>query len=398
MSFPGFGDTIVNVDVNQRPRFVAPLPAPVYNLLRTQTLTFPVRCADVDAGDTLTLSASGLPAGATFGSFAGTNPRNGVFSYTPAVGGNHLVRFDCTDQGGLLANPLNVRIIVDWCPFELGVAKDYNVVATESFSASSGDVEGKLAVGGDTSINHYSVGHSLPALRPQPSFDLVVAGTLNFPTGTVGVGPNDGEIVHGSAASVLPEENSYGDAFLNPLFLNWVAIRNQLAFVSGLLNALPATGTWATEWGTMTLTGADAFENLFNMNTADMEAAHTLIFDVPASSVAIIRIHGAACTLQSKGMFLAGWLPADSRRTRNLFFYPDATELNIQWISVQGSVLAPKANLNCPSGLIEGQVWTKRWNGQCQVNFKHMVTCAHYATHPRVDAVAATEGAQQRRA
>jgi photosystem II stability/assembly factor-like uncharacterized protein len=63
-------------------------------------LQFPVTAADVDGGQTLTLSAANLPTGASF------NVETGVFSWTPGFTqqGTYTVNFTVTDNG---APPLN---------------------------------------------------------------------------------------------------------------------------------------------------------------------------------------------------------------------------------------------------------------------------------------------------
>lgn len=61
-----------------------------------ETLTFSVTATDSDGGQTVTLSASGLPSGATF------NPSTGQFSWTPTEAqgpGTFTVTFTATDNG-----------------------------------------------------------------------------------------------------------------------------------------------------------------------------------------------------------------------------------------------------------------------------------------------------------
>jgi putative Ig domain-containing protein/Big-like domain-containing protein len=73
-------------------------------------LTFTVTASDPD-GDAVTLSASGLPANASF------NPANGVFSFTPTgaqVGSVFTVTFTATDTHGASANAgVQITVVAD---------------------------------------------------------------------------------------------------------------------------------------------------------------------------------------------------------------------------------------------------------------------------------------------
>ena len=67
------------------------------------TLNFNVSGTDPDAGDTVTLSASNVPANASFNQTSG-NPANGQFSFTPSQaqsGQTFTVNFSATDNHGL---------------------------------------------------------------------------------------------------------------------------------------------------------------------------------------------------------------------------------------------------------------------------------------------------------
>ncbi|NOT58865.1 MAG: tandem-95 repeat protein, partial [Acidobacteria bacterium] len=58
-----------------------------------QALTFTVTATDPDAGQTVTLGATGLPQGATF------NAATGAFAWTPTVAGGYTLTFTATDNG-----------------------------------------------------------------------------------------------------------------------------------------------------------------------------------------------------------------------------------------------------------------------------------------------------------
>jgi len=85
---------------------------PVINLPGSQTvqagntLTFAISGSDPDSGDSVTLTASGVPANAGFNQTSG-NPANGQFSFTPAAsqaGQTYTVTFIATDNHGASAS------------------------------------------------------------------------------------------------------------------------------------------------------------------------------------------------------------------------------------------------------------------------------------------------------
>ncbi len=85
------------------------------------TISFKVNAADSDSSETVTLTASSLPKGATFDPSTGSptqgNPVQGLFSWTPSEGqgpANYLIKFVATDDGAPpLSDEATVAIHVD---------------------------------------------------------------------------------------------------------------------------------------------------------------------------------------------------------------------------------------------------------------------------------------------
>jgi hypothetical protein len=77
----------------------------------------------VDPGDLITLSASGIPAGATFPIPSSANPVSATFAWTPTVGdvGSHAVTFNAQDSTSLFATPHAITIEVQQAPAVPGV-------------------------------------------------------------------------------------------------------------------------------------------------------------------------------------------------------------------------------------------------------------------------------------
>jgi hypothetical protein len=82
-----------------------------------QTVGFSVTATDAEGG-TVTLTATGLPAGATFGTsgqVVGTTPVTGNFSWTPGqstAGNSYVVSFSATDDSGAVSSAVTASINV----------------------------------------------------------------------------------------------------------------------------------------------------------------------------------------------------------------------------------------------------------------------------------------------
>jgi len=88
-----FVDQLIRVTAstaNTAPVFTAPTPPNGQRItaISGQRISFPIRATDADAGDVVTLRATGLPAGAvlTPGLPTSGNPVEATFSWTPAIG------------------------------------------------------------------------------------------------------------------------------------------------------------------------------------------------------------------------------------------------------------------------------------------------------------------------
>jgi hypothetical protein len=77
----------------------------------------------VDPGDLITLSASGIPTGATFPIPSSANPVSSNFAWTPNAGevGSHALTFNAQDSTSLFATPHAITIEVQQAPGVPGV-------------------------------------------------------------------------------------------------------------------------------------------------------------------------------------------------------------------------------------------------------------------------------------
>lgn len=247
----------------------------------------------------------------------------------------------------------------------LGAAAAYNGFFFGGYSAQSSDVQGRLAAGGNVSINNYSIGDQLPGNFAGPS--LVVGGDLTFPSGRVYRGDI---VVGGSAAGVgAPVINGLGpnQRLLQnaPVSINFAAERTRLIAESQRLAGFRANTTYEYQWGGLYLHGDNtSMLQVFNLTGDQVLDAHTFQVDrIPAGATVLFNVSGSNTGLTN--MSLSSLIP---HRNKVLFNFPQATTLQLAGVSVEGSILAPNANIENPQGVIWGTVVANSWNGQMQIN------------------------------
>ena len=148
------------------------------------TLTFNVTGSDPDAGDTVTLSVSNVPANAGFNHSAG-NPANGQFTFTPAqsqAGQTFTVNFTATDtHGASVSRSVSITVASGPPPpnnppnISVPGPQTVQVGATLTFGASASDPDN-----GDTvtlSASNLPAGSSV---NPNPATGNPAASQFSF--------------------------------------------------------------------------------------------------------------------------------------------------------------------------------------------------------------------------
>jgi uncharacterized protein (TIGR03437 family) len=153
-----------------------------------ETISFTVSVNDVDAGQTLTLSSSALPAGATF------NTETGAFSWTPAFNqsGNYSIIFSVSDNGnpvlsanrttGFVINDINRPPVAD--SFPVTISEDTPGPITLTGSDPDGDTFTFIIV---TQPAHGVLSGTPPNLTYTPAQNYSGPDSFNFKT-------NDGKV------------------------------------------------------------------------------------------------------------------------------------------------------------------------------------------------------------
>lgn len=242
--------------------------------------------------------------------------------------------------------------------FDMGVAKGFNVFLFNEISQPSADTEGKLAVGQNAYLSSYSVGDKLTTTGGTEDV-LVVGKNLTFLSGTV----TGGNVVYGKGTNLPIDQVSilHGDLRKdNPI--NFNAARSHFRSLSRALSRYPANGNVVFENSGLVLTGTDPFLNVFDVSGEELTQATSLNLSAPNGSVALVNING-------KTIDWGGALNISGTAKSNVLYnFYRTTSLNIQGISVLGTILAPRGVIEFPSGEINGQVIAKSVYGTGQFN------------------------------
>lgn len=237
--------------------------------------------------------------------------------------------------------------------FDLGAAADFNLFVLNDLNQPSSDTQGKVAVGHDATLQGYSVGDVLPA---NSGYVLVVGRKLTFKSGRV-----YGDIAFGSFIDTTHWDLADG-IIRQTSPIDFGAASVYLNNLSNQMSALSSNGTVTFEYGQLALKGTNPNQNRFLINGSDLSKCNDLLIDVPANSVVLINVAGNNIDWKG-GMELKG-----ASNSKVLFNFYEAVNLKISGIEVKGSILAPKATLNFPAGLISGQVIAYNVNGSGQFN------------------------------
>jgi len=221
----------------------------------------------------------------------------------------------------------------------------FNVFVLGDLDKSGSDTEGRMAVGGNAKLSGYAVGTGLPNSNGTRD-DLVVGGSLTFSAGSV---PN-GNAVYGLSADVsgvsLPNGTVRQD-----MPVDFVTAASQLKAISAKLGALAANGTTTVTGGMVSLTGNDPQLDVFAVKGADLSGANALSISAPAGATVIINVSGSAVQLSSMGFSTAG-----TDRQKVLFNFPAATSLLLEGVGLEGSLLAPLAQVDFANGANNGVI------------------------------------------
>jgi choice-of-anchor A domain-containing protein len=247
----------------------------------------------------------------------------------------------------------------------LDIASFFNVFVLGDLKQSGASTEGRVAVGGDAHLTDYSVGS---ALRPDPAPRnvLVVDESLTFKRGAVA----GGNAVSGESAAIDHVSFAPGGDHHHGQKLDFDAVSVRLRDTSTAYARLVANGTVRAEYGRVSLSGTDPLLNVFDVSDSLLTGTTSVTMNVSSGSTVLVNVGGENPELHNMGFALAGVDPS-----RVLYNFPDATALTIEGIGVEGSVLAPNADVSFNNAIITGTLVGASLSGSGQANRMPFTGC-----------------------
>lgn len=263
----------------------------------------------------------------------------------------------------------------------LGVDAGFGLLSFGDMTVSGSSINGGAAVGGNASINGYSINPAAGATG------LVVGGNLTFGSGSIGgntvvggkltssyggsfggnvdvggaldataglsVGGGGKTTVWGAVSGVQPWYPSVtvgSGSFA--LGLDFAATQSRLSALSTQLDLHATTGTAQQQWDTLHFDASNLAVAVFDISAADAKK-NMQIDGLAAGASVIINVHGSSVDFGNHGYtnFAAGQV---------LFNLPEATAVTFNG-GVTASFLAPWATVQAGWGSIAGQVIVDSW-------------------------------------
>lgn len=255
---------------------------------------------------------------------------------------------------------------------DIGIAGTFNSFVLGDMNASNSDVEGRLAVGGNLSLNNYAIGMELNNSNGSRD-DLIVGGTLNFTNGRV----YNGNARSGGDANIDQTVGFYdtdpqvqNGSYIPGNPLDFASIGAELKQQSLAWSLLPAVNPSTDGSNNIRLTGTHSDLNVFSLSGDMLSIASSFWLDIPEDSWALVNISGSIINMHDFAFFRTinnnqvqvrdnqpGVFRQDGRLTQkivlNMF---ESDTLNMHAIGIKGNILAPYADTTFYNGHIDGNL------------------------------------------
>ncbi|HET9958024.1 MAG TPA: choice-of-anchor A family protein [Polyangiaceae bacterium] len=246
----------------------------------------------------------------------------------------------------------------DCVPSELDAV---NVIVFQDATPDGADVEGRMYVGHDATLEGYSIASREPDLDCN-QFALVVGNDLHASGGSV----HAGQVSYGGTLDISAFSAACGisqGSATNPV--DFAALEAKLTGYSVAFRNYPVNGVATLTDGTLLLAGTDPVLNVFSVS-ADQIASNVEL-SAPETASVIVNVSGTEITWQGKGFKLPDGASCRGGSSawchRILFNFYEAEQINLAGIGIQGSILAPYATLDGGGGNVDGQVIVRNLRG-----------------------------------
>ncbi|MGC8625041.1 MAG: choice-of-anchor A family protein [Phycisphaerae bacterium] len=265
---------------------------------------------------------------------------------------------------------------------DFGPATGCSVFVFGNMSGAS-DTWGTVAVGGNAD---FSGGYSIDAATASSGYALVVGGNFQESgsriNGNVFVGntatyfdPTIHGALHAQTVNLqgggsVGQDVYYSDCYAGPSYIathrvsgtptspiDFATARETLTNDANYWASLSANGTAITQCCTLNLDGDNSKLNIFDISASKLAASHNLNVVVPQGSTVLVNIAGNdACISGGNSGFSAG---------NTLWNFYNASSVTVNNTALQGTLLAPYANVNFEGGQVDGSIIANNLTEDC---------------------------------
>ncbi|MDY7227736.1 choice-of-anchor A family protein [Hyalangium rubrum] len=273
-----------------------------------------------------------------------------------AAYGTTTVTFYAVDVAGNVEElqTLTITITPEDVPCTAVDLNDYNLFLAADYT-NGHDVQGKVAAGGNVSMDGFAVGAGLQESDTQNVF--VVGGDLTMRNGAV-----FGDTFYGNSVDLDGTVTFPRGTLAQGTPIDFTARFSELNSLSTDLGGRAANGTTRIEpWGGIFLEGTASDLNIFEVQASDIANAKYFSISVPFGSFVVVNFRGAAFTFTGFGH---GYSGVD--QTGILFNFPEATSINAFGYGFWGTVLAPQAAITFDNGSWDGGIYAYSLSGTAE--------------------------------
>jgi choice-of-anchor A domain-containing protein len=235
---------------------------------------------------------------------------------------------------------------------------DANVFVRNDYTGGH-TVGGKVAAGGTIDLTDFGVGGQLPATDIT---NVLVAGTnLNISRGAI-----FGDAYYGNSTTADPSTTFYRGALAQGTPIHFSSRFDALYDLSLDLHANPnVNGTTRLEpWGGVFLEGTDPQFNSFKVSASAFSNAVYRSISAPAGSVVMVTLEdyiGSHFSLANSNITYQGVDPHNV-----LFHMWGPTTISMSNFVLQGTLLAPWADVQFNDGRFEGGIYARSLSGNAE--------------------------------
>lgn len=241
----------------------------------------------------------------------------------------------------------------------LGNAQEFSAYVFSDFKGNFGIAYGGLAVGGNLQLARYNIakGGDISPL----AYSLLVEGDARYSSGKI----HSGKVrVAGNISGIsnavinrLPEGTTIENAPLE------YSIKNSQAFYQALadsLSVLSVNGQVTKTWAGLYLKGdCTSPLQVFELDSAAIKNAFVFkVSCIPDDATVIFNITGNKAVFKFKRLSTL-----TKHRNRVIFNFYQAEKLKLTGIIIEGTILAPNAEIKANFGAVMGTVIAKSWQG-----------------------------------